>query len=226
MSIGERIRAARKVAGMSQKALADKVGMKQPTLSELETGESAGTTYLPSIAAALGVNPLWLERGTGSPKMQEPLSASAPSDINLVDNPDYPAIRRVNLRLSAGICGYSVDYDDDSGDMIVFGRRWYEKNNYKPEKLIAIRVQGHSMETGLNQNDTVVINTADNTPRDGEVFAVNYDGEAVIKRMVRDRSEWWLASDNPDQVRYPRKLCTGEGCIIIGRVVHKQSERI
>lgn len=167
--------------------------------------------------------------GMGDKYLDTPIGgqdAPTSTEVNLLNNPDYPAIRRVNLRLSAGICGYSVDYDDDSGDMIVFGRRWYEKNNYKPEKLIAIRVQGHSMETGLNQNDTVVINTADNTPRDGEVFAVNYDGEAVIKRMVRDRSEWWLASDNPDQVRYPRKLCTGEGCIIIGRVVHKQSERI
>jgi phage repressor protein C with HTH and peptisase S24 domain len=71
-----------------------------------------------------------------------------------------------------------------------------------------------------------VINTADITPADGEVFAVNYEGEAVVKRMVRDAGEWWLSSDNPDQRRYSRKLCAGDACIIIGRIVHKQSERI
>jgi transcriptional regulator with XRE-family HTH domain len=66
MSIGSRIREARKLRAMSQKELATKIGIKQPSLSELETGESQGTTYLARIASALGVNPLWLETGKGS----------------------------------------------------------------------------------------------------------------------------------------------------------------
>ena len=70
-----------------------------------------------------------------------------------------------------------------------------------------------------------MVNTEQITPKDGTVFAVNYEGELVIKRLVRDRGEWWLSSDNPDQTRYPRKLCD-ENCIIIGEIVHKQSEHI
>jgi transcriptional regulator with XRE-family HTH domain len=65
MSIGSRIREARKSAKMTQAQLAAKVGMKQGTLSELETGESDGTTLVASFAAALGVNALWLETGKG-----------------------------------------------------------------------------------------------------------------------------------------------------------------
>ena len=147
-----------------------------------------------------------------------------PVEINLENNPEFPAIRRVNLRLSAGMTGFSVDYEDGEGDMIVFKRRWYDMHGYKPDKLVAIRVQGQSMEPKLNQGDTVVINTEDATPKDGFIFAVNYEGEAVIKRLVRDRGEWWLSSDNADQVRYPRKACSGDACIIIGRMVHSQSE--
>lgn len=65
MSIGTRIREARKVAKLTQKALAAKVGMAQGSLSELETGESQGTTLLATIASALDVNALWLETGRG-----------------------------------------------------------------------------------------------------------------------------------------------------------------
>lgn len=122
--------------------------------------------------------------------------------------------------------GFAVTDEADDGDLIVFRRSWYERHRYSPEKLIAIRVKGQSMEPGLYENDTVVINTADTLPKDGEVYAVNYEGEAVIKRMERDLGQWFLSSDNADKTRYSRKQCAGAMCIIIGRVVHKQSERI
>ncbi len=48
----------------------------------------------------------------------------------------------------------------------------------------------------------------------------------LIKRLVRDSGTWWLSSDNPDQRKYPRKECAGEVCILVGKIVHKQSERI
>lgn len=65
MSIGTRIREARKSANMTQQQLAAKSGIKQATISELETGESAGSKYLASLADALGVSAFWLETGRG-----------------------------------------------------------------------------------------------------------------------------------------------------------------
>lgn len=65
MSIGQRIREARKSANMTQQQLAAKSGIGQAALSELETGESNGSKYLASIAAALNVSALWLETGRG-----------------------------------------------------------------------------------------------------------------------------------------------------------------
>jgi hypothetical protein len=147
-------------------------------------------------------------------------------EIDLFNNPEYPAIRRVSLRLSAGMTGFVVEHEEDDGEMIVFKRGWYDRNGYIPEKLIAIKVKGQSMEPGLFDGDTVVVNTNDTKPKDGEVFAVNYEGEAVIKRLERDMNQWFLSSDNPDKARYARKRCEGGSCIIIGRIVHKQSERI
>jgi transcriptional regulator with XRE-family HTH domain len=65
MTIGERIRSTRKEIGMGQTELGKKAGMSQSALSEVENGDSASTSKLPSIAAALGVNALWLETGKG-----------------------------------------------------------------------------------------------------------------------------------------------------------------
>ena len=135
-------------------------------------------------------------------------------------------IRRVKFNVEAGISGYSICQENDEGNPIFFRKNWMDSRGYKPENLIAVYVHGNSMEPGLYDGDTVVINTADTEPKDGEVFVVNYENETVIKRLIRDSGRWWLLSDNSDQRRFPRKECNSELCSIIGRVVHKQSEKI
>lgn len=142
------------------------------------------------------------------------------------DSPGVVQIRRVKLRLSAGIVGFSIDPVDEMGQAFNLEEDWIARNRYNPDDLIAIEVTGESMEPRLYRGDLVVVNTADKTPADGQVFAVNYEGEAVIKRLTRDAGHWWLTSDNPDQRRFPRKLCDGAGCLIVGRVVLKKSENI
>jgi len=68
--LGSRIRAARKEAGMTQVELAQKVGIAQPTLSNLEKGNYVGTSSMIDIAIALGVRPEWLATGKGDRKAQ------------------------------------------------------------------------------------------------------------------------------------------------------------
>lgn len=149
-----------------------------------------------------------------------------PEPIDLETHPDLVPIRKGKLRLVGGISGFSVDPDDELGVPIFFRADWLRERGLKPAALLAHKVRGHSMEPSLFDGDLVVINTADIEPKDGEVFAVNYEGEAVIKRLVRDAGVWWLASDNPDKSRYPNKKWMDKESFLVGRVVHKQSERI
>jgi len=246
-TLGQRVRDARQELGLSQQALADLAGLKQPDISKIELGHMLSTTGMARLAAALKVSASWLETGEGDRHVivvdgghrlfgwlrdnidnptAMPVTGDPPKALAIDENPDYPAIRRVRFKLSAGASGFEVDYlsNGDSAP-IVFRREWYESRGLKPEHLFAIRVAGASMEPGLFEGDTVVVNTADRTPKDAEVFAVNYEGELVIKRLVRDSGQWWLASDNPDQRRFPRKSCH-ETVALLGRVVHKQSEHI
>lgn len=218
-TLADRMKWARERASLTQPGLAEKAQVSPGTIGNLETGIRKNPRELLAIAAALGVRPEWLKTGKGDP---EPQHQGA---ISLAGNVDYPAVRRVRFKLSAGASGFAVEYLDDDDAPIVFRRQWFESSGYDPGKLFAVRVANGSMEPGLYDGDTVVVNTAQTDPKDGVVFAVNYEGELVIKRLVRDAGQWWLDSDNPNKQRHPRKLCH-DGTFIIGEVVHKQSERI
>lgn len=139
---------------------------------------------------------------------------------------EYQPIRFVRFKLSAGASGFAAqDVDDDDLPPLMLPQAWLAARALKAENLMALRLCNGSMEPTLFHNDTLVINTADTEPVDGEVFAVNFEGELVVKRLLRDAGQWWLSSDNPDKRRYPNKRC-GEGVFLLGHAVHKQSDRV
>lgn len=210
-------------------ALAEAMGVSYQAVKKVLDGKTAMLTAENNRKAALfmEVDPNWLSSGVGSPRSassgKRPSRSGEPIDFE--NNPDFPTIKYVNFKLSAGASGFGVDYDAETSRILAFGRDWYESRRLDPAKLFAVKVANGSMEPGLYDKDTVVVNTADTTLKDGQVFAMNFEGELVIKRMVRDGGRWWLASDNTDQTRYPRKVCD-ENVFPVGRIVHKQSERI
>lgn len=234
MSLSERIRAAMAAAGVSQTELARACGVKPPSVHGWLNGKAKflrGENLL-QAAKFLGVDQDWLATGKG--EMLAAHHQAQSKDISGAkrvvgadfDHPDFVQIPMVKLRLSAGVTGFQADPDSRDGGTIGMRRSWLEKTKLNPDRLVAIQVKGDSMEPSLYEDDIVVINTADTRPIDGKVFAVNYEGEPVVKRFSRDAGEWWLTSDSPDQRRHHRKICRGDACIIIGRVVRKESDQI
>jgi phage repressor protein C with HTH and peptisase S24 domain len=166
--------------------------------------------------------------GEGDPR-QAPLHGvrnALPVRAAANDDADFVEIQMVKLRLSAGITGFQTEPERREGGTLGLRRSWIERHHLNAEHLIAILVKGESMEPSLYEDDIVIVNTLDTKPVDGAVYAFNYEGEAVVKRLARDAGQWWLTSDNPDQRRYHRKLCKGAECLVIGRVVRKESDRI
>nr|DAO72422.1 MAG TPA: Repressor protein CI [Caudoviricetes sp.] len=153
-----------------------------------------------------------------------PDSAPAPLVVK-DDDAVYASVRTVKLRVSAGIAGFAIDVDEMPGQPIFFRRDWLRLRGFNPAKLHAIKVKGRSMEPTLYADDMIVFNEADTTPRDGDVFVINFAGEVVVKRLIKEGPVWWMHSDNTDQQRYPRVRCD-EHCLLLGRVVHRQSETI
>jgi len=181
-----------------------------------------------AAASALNVSASWLTHGFGDPQYGQQRSGDRRSQAVAVSPGDNRLpIRRVRFKISAGISGYEIEYDEGDGESepIFMARRWFEQHRYRHDRLLAVKVSGRSMEPSLYDGDLVIVNLDDTRLQDGQVFAANYDGELVIKRLKREVGSWFLASDSLDKVRFPDKRCS-DGCGLIGRVVYKQSEHI
>lgn len=223
MTIGTTIRQLRKERGLTLNELAARIESDVGNLSRLERGiQGYSDVMLNKLAEALAV-PV---AAFFVDKAVDDLPGSMRVRVAEDGDGEFVQIPMVTLRLQAGMTGFQTEPDRRDGGTVGMRTSWIQRSGYHPGSLIAIRVKGASMEPSLYEDDIVVINTSDKKPVDGVVFAVNYEGEAVVKRMVRDAGMWWLASDNPDQKKYGRKSCRGDECLIIGRVVLKESTNI
>jgi phage repressor protein C with HTH and peptisase S24 domain len=227
-------KAARDGSDFTQQDLATKTGVTQGSIAHLESGRTKTSRSLTKLAMALGVAPDWLADGRGAPfNDEQPDTASAallPGALPIPANgPDHPSRTRIpkvaNIKLSAGVTGFQVELDDQDGGMWDVPTRWLEKKNLNPRNLLAIEIKGESMEPNLVAGDLVIVNTADTSLVNGEVYAINYEGEPVIKRLIREGGQWYLSSDNP-LPKYTRRLCRGKECIVVGKVVRRETDQI
>lgn len=201
--------------GGNQSELARHIGVSPQAVQQWLAGETSPRgKNLEKLAEFLGVSPAELQYGSPTP-----------GAIDLDAHPDLVPVKRVKFKLNAGVSGFAIELDTGDATPVFFRKDWIDRNGFDADKLFAFRVAGASMEPSLWDGDLVVVDTNDANPTDGDVFAVNYEGEMVIKRLRRDGGEWWAASDNADQRRFAPKRCNGES-LVIGRVVYKQSERI
>ena len=130
--------------------------------------------------------------------------------------PVMVAIRMAPEHLRAGITGFEPDsVFDDIGHLHV-PRQWLEENDLTTRQLLAVKVKGDSMVPMMYEGDVAVVNTKDRSRVNGGVFALNYKGESVVKRLRYERREWYLVSENPD---FQQEPCRTGDCNVIGRVV-------
>lgn len=214
MGIKDELQRRMDACGENPHSLATKTKVTQATLWRILAGESIEPkeSTVSKLARFFGISndEMW---GRAS-------SSATPTPTDPGD--EFVAVARVSLRVSAGVTGFRVEHLDGNGPPIFFRADWLAARGLKAVQLYALKVMGDSMEPNLWADDLVVINSADATPKDGEVFVANYEGEVVIKRLMRDAGEWWLTSDNP---RHKPKRCD-EHAELIGRVIYRQTERI
>jgi phage repressor protein C with HTH and peptisase S24 domain len=230
MNWNQRLTQARVEKNLSKSELARAINVSPATITQWESGttkELKGEN-LTLVCAVLDVTAEWLLHGKGQ-RATDPLAllpGSKRVEAHDDDSPVFYQIPKVRLKLQAGVMGVLTEPLPEEGGKATILRSWVDRRGFHPEKLVAIEVRGESMEPTLYAGDTVFINLADTQPVENGVFAVNYEGEAVVKRLSRDAGDWWLTSDNSDQRKYHRKVCRGVDCLIVGRIVYKESEHI
>ncbi|HZH43867.1 MAG TPA: helix-turn-helix domain-containing protein [Lysobacter sp.] len=91
MTLRQRIRLARRHAGLSQAALANAVGVQRSAVSHWETarGKSPSAEHMRQVAVTTGVQFEWLATGRGRMTLspEDALESVAAADAMLVDDP-------------------------------------------------------------------------------------------------------------------------------------------
>lgn len=221
MNLSQRLKAARKHAGLTQKELADAAGVSQPVISQLESGASLKSVHIAKLAITCKVDPMWLSEGVG-----EMLAARAhgPDENGSPSKKEYALIPQYTVRASAG-SGYHNDHVElTEGQGLVFKRDWLKRLSLKEESSCVIYAEGSSMEPTISDGDVLLIDRASTEPRTGKVFAIQRpDGSVSVKRLVQTFSGGWVVrSDNPDKTLYPDEPISAEDLQhveIIGRSV-------
>lgn len=199
--------------------------------SSTGTARGVGDKLARKLEAGCGKPEGWMDADHGSPANEDdPHDHGDPADAS-IGHPLLPGARRVTvgesttttipiklvtMHLQAGIMGFEMQQEFDDGGTLDVPLQWVEENDYIAHCLIAIKVRGESMQPLLYQGDIAVINIADTKKVSGGVYAINFNGEAVVKRLRYEGRDWYMTSENAD---HPRRLCKGGDCIIVGRIV-------
>jgi phage repressor protein C with HTH and peptisase S24 domain len=168
----------------------------------------------------------WFSEGPAAPvppHVAEPAAAYRAQQAAMEQ--DVIAVPLVTLWLRAGMPGYvtsSRRTATDEAPRALFSSAWVAQHGYRPDQLLALEMRDNSMEPSLHEGDVLTVDARQMDPVDGFVFAANYEGVCLIRRVVRDHGAWWLVADNHQ--RFPRKQLVAPDAILIGRLVHVDSE--
>lgn len=191
-----------------RKKVANLMGISEAQLYRYLKGEGApSVSSLVALAKAADVSIDWLATGKGGQ-----------GDVGLT--PDYGYIPLYNVRASAG---EGNEFDRESVvSHLAFNQTWL-KNELKanPKDLVAIIVQGESMEPTLSDGDAVLINTQDSSiSRDG-IYVFRMGNGLSVKRLQHMPGGLIRAkSDNPSYEPFDFRLDElGADFTVIGRVV-------
>lgn len=210
-TLAERIKEARKHAQLTQKALASKVGVEQPVISQLETGKNLQSAHLPKIAHVCGVSAIWLSDNIG------PMTGGHREQSNISSAPQpkqsfrYPVISWV----AAGAWAEAVEpYPTGFSDTYEFS----EYNSKGPAFWLTVKGDSMTAPAGpsITEGTLILVDTeAEVAPGKLVVAKLPDSNEATFKKLVSDGGRLFLKPLNPV---YPIQFID-EKCRIVGVVV-------
>ena len=190
MTVGQRIREARKAKGWTQAQLGAAVSLAQPTIAEMEAGKLKNwPQHAKAIMRAL----------------EKPRAFFEPDEAHIGNTPDLPAndpaqdyLEVEVLPTYAGLGGGGTGDGDASTALLPRSLVTHELRAV-PDDLLIINVRGDSMEPMFQHGDQLVIDRRDTNPRQPGPFALWYDDGYVVKNVeiMRRERKLRIFSSNP-----------------------------
>lgn len=170
MELKDRLKQARKHANLTQAELAERTGIKQASVSEIERGLTRTSGYLVKFATICRVSPVWLSEGIG-----EMVSGD---ETNVIPGPPITsAARRIDIVGTAqmGTDGHWIGLDNAGG--------WVETWS-RDDDAYALELRGDSMSPAI-RNGWIAVCEPNHRLVPGEyVMVTTIDGASMVKELL------------------------------------------
>lgn len=199
--LGENLKKIRKAKKMTQKELAQKSGVKQSVISDLETGNAKSTGSLLELANALGVSAEELKKGL--------FDANELSNVLPIKAHMAPVLSWVQAGLFTNVQSVDMNLIEE----------WLPLPD-DCENCFYLKVQGQSNYPVFHEGDYILVDplVQFSDMHSGDVIVVRKHDDATFKKLVieTDGSKY-LQALNPEFK--PNIIPLDEECIFVGEVV-------
>ena len=185
LTIGDRIRSARKAAGLNQADLAARVGVSQPAVANWESGvHDPRRMMLTRIAETLGVSPDWLASGARSPREADKHPVAAYIRRPLRHTPVIAPTDAVRMLTNPDVDPHTCALD-------------YIPVTSAAEKLFALFVDDEAIDRAFPRDTLIVVDYLDRQPADGAFALFLHEGAPIVRRWRRAPPRLEPESSNP-----------------------------
>ena len=201
-TLGENLKKIRKAKKMTQKELAQKSGVKQSVISDLETGNAKSTGSILELANALGVTAEELKKGVFD-------------EVSLTNvAPVVPRMAPVLSWVQAGTMTNVQAVDMSQVE------EWLPIPDGDCEKCFYLKVQGLSNYPEFHEGDYILVDPTlpFSDMNSGDIIVVRKFDDATFKRLVIEPDGTkYLQAINPEFK--PNIIPLDENCEFVGEVV-------
>lgn len=201
-TLGENLKKIRKAKKMTQKELAQKSGVKQSVISDLETGNAKSTGSILELANALGVTAEELKKGVFD-------------EVSLTNV--VPVVPRMAPVLSWVQAGTMTNVESVDMSQV---EEWLPIPDGDCEKCFYLKVQGLSNYPEFHEGDYILVDPTlpFGDMNSGDIVVVRKFDDATFKRLVIEPDGTkYLQAINPEFK--PNIIPLDENCEFVGEVV-------
>lgn len=202
-SFFERVTAATQIR--SQTELAAVLGINRSAITQAKKKGTIPANWVLGLSRKFGLNPDWLERGTGDPR-----------DNKIGHDPEFEKIPKVNARLCAG--GGSFEVGSNIQGFYAFRKDWLSRKG-SAGSMVLMDIFGNSMAPELKDGDTVLVDESQKAIIAGALYAVGIEDTVMVKRVEKHPNNLVLQSDNKDYAPIFLQEAEMNMARIIGKVV-------
>lgn len=216
-----RLREIREARGLTQKQVAQALGVTEVSVSRYESQDQRLTLpLLRSLAKVLRstIGEITGERGDGGGKSGPTKGSKVPAAADEKFELEFALLPQFDLRASAG-GGANFDSEQEEA-RVAFRRQWLKNVSNAPlDQLVVIQADGDSMEPTIHDGDHMLVDRTQTNPRRDGIYIINWDGLINVKRVTTDpaRKRIVISSDN---TKYPANDAVRPDEVkVLGRVI-------